>query len=127
MRRTLIIALAVLALSVSVCAVGATAVHGALGQADGLRQQAVQAMRLGDAAGALRAMQSLHQLWGAQWRKLELVTSHDALSDVQGSIEDALVCLEHGEQLEFLRAVSDMSTALGRIRATESVRLMNLF
>ena len=127
MRRTLILALVVFALSVALCAAGTLAVGRAVGRAEDLRLSAERAARLGDTEGALAQMRALEENWKNDGRWLELVTSHDALSDVRGGIADALLCLEAGNRTEFLRASAAVAAALERLRATEAVRLMNLF
>ena len=127
MRRTLILALIVLVLSVALCAVSTLAMGRAVGRAEALRLSAERAARLGDADGALSQMRALEANWREDGRWLELVTSHDALSDVRGGIADALLCLEAGNRTEFLRASAAVAAALERLRATEAVRMMNLF
>ena len=121
------LALIVLALSVALCAAGTLAVGRAVGRAEDLRLSAERAARLGDTRGALAHMQLLESGWREDGRWLELVTSHDALSDVRGGVADALLCLEAGDRTEFLRASAVVAAALERLRATEAVRLMNLF
>ena len=120
-------ALIVLVLSVALCAVSTLAVGRAVGRAEALRLSAERAARLGDADGALSQMRALEANWREDGRWLELVTSHDALSDVRGGIADALLCLEAGNRTEFLRASAAVAAALERLRATEAVRMMNLF
>ena len=66
-------------------------------------------------------------MWLERERVLELLTSHDALSEIRGGIEDALLCLERGEALEFARAMAGVRAGLERLRMAEAVRLMNLF
>ena len=127
MRRTVLIALTVLALSVGVCAASAVSVERAVRGAEGLLQQSVQAARLGDEARAGQAAQALYAMWLERERVLELLTSHDALSEIRGGIEDALLCLERGEALEFARAMARVRAGLERLRMAEAVRLMNLF
>ena len=127
MRRTLYLALALLALSVALCGAGTRAVNGAAERADRLRVSAEQAAIEGNTEGALAYIQTMAEGWRADSRWLELVTSHDALSDVRRGIEDALICLKYGERHEFLRASAALSAALEQLRMAEALRLMNLF
>lgn len=127
MRRTLITALAVLIIAIALCVASTWAVGGAVKRADDLRLSAEHAAKLGDRAGALKQVLAMSESWQSDNRWLELMTSHDALSDVRVAIDDARVCLENNERAEFLRACAVMAAALERLRATESVRLMNLF
>ena len=127
MRRTLIIALLVLAVSLSACYAGAGYVGKSVDEADDLRSQAVHAVSLGDRDGAARLIQAMDARWRARARVLELMTSHDTLADVRGAIGDALICLNNGDAGECLRALSAAGVALERIRVTEAVRLVNLY
>ena len=127
MRRTMIIALAVLALSLVVCAAGTWAVDGAAQRTDALRKAAEHAVMLGDSTGALKQVLTMSEKWQSDSRWLELMTSHDALSDVREAIDDVRVCLENGAHAEFFRASAVAAAALERLRATEAVRLLNLF
>ena len=58
---------------------------------------------------------------------LELLTAHDALSNVQAGITDARLCLENGQREEFLRACAAAREALEYLMATESMHILNLF
>lgn len=127
MRRTIIVAAAVLALAVALCAVGTAAVNRAVTEADRLRQAAERAARLGDIDTARADMRALYEHWEKQGRTLELITSHDALYEARGGIEDALLCLEQGEKAEFFRASADVGIQLERLRITEAFRWANLY
>ena len=127
MRRTIIVAVVVFALAASACAAGSAALGGTVRRAEALGQQAAEAVRAGDFRTAVDRARGMLTLWQAKWPVLELLTAHDALSEVRGSIEDALTCLEAGDALEGLRALGGTTAALERIRITESIRLMNLF
>ena len=127
MRRTMIIALAVLVLSLMICAAGTWAVDSAAQRADALRKAAEHAVMLGDSTGALKQVLTMSEKWQSDSRWLELMTSHDALSDVRDAINDVRVCLENGARAEYFRASAVVAAALERLRATEAVRLLNLF
>ena len=127
MRRTLITALVVLIISIALCVASTCAVGVAVKRADDLRLQAEHAAKLGDRAGALKQVLAMSESWQSASRWLELMTSHDTLSDVRVAIEDARICLENNERAEFLRASEAVAAALERLRATEALRLMNLF
>ena len=127
MRRTLILALTALVLSAAICWAGAGAVSRAVSAAEAYRQEAEDAVRRGDAQGAAARLRSLSGEWRRRGRILELVTAHDALSDVGAAIADARVCLENGDAAEFYRASAALRAALERMRETEAVRVMNLF
>lgn len=127
MRRTLLTALLVLLLALAVCLGGTRAVAGAVGRADTLRQEAERAARLGDTAGALRRVEAMISSWREDGRWLELVTSHDALSDIQSAMNDARQCLENHARAEFLRASATLAADLERLRITEAARVVNLF
>ena len=127
MRRTLLTALLVLLLALAVCLGGTRAVAGAVGRADTLRQEAERAARLGDTAGALQRVEAMISSWREDGRWLELVTSHDALSDIQGAMNDARQCLENHARAEFLRASATLAADLERLRITEAARVVNLF
>ena len=127
MRRTLITALAVLALAVAVCATGAATVDRAVSRAEALLHQASQCAAQNETSAAMRAARRMIDEWQAQSRFLEALTSHDALYEIQGAVGDALLCLERGERLECLRALNQAGIALERLRAAESARVMDLF
>ena len=127
MRRTFIVALVVLILSAALCAASAVAVRGAVGSADALRLQAVRAAEAGNAPEAMAAAQQLMAHWKACGRFMELVTSHDALGDVEADIADAIICLKDRDLPEFRRAAARVEASLRRIRIAESARLLNLF
>lgn len=127
MKRTIMLAAAVLALAVILCAAGTAMVDHAVGKAETLRYAAEQAARQGDMTAARQAAQTLWDHWDRRERALELITSHDALSDVRGALTDALVCLDQGELQEFLRASAAAGVALERIRVTEELRWENLY
>ena len=127
MKRTMILAAAVLALAVILCLTGTAAVDRAVDEAEELRQTAENAARTGDLTAAIRSAQALRDHWDDRGKVLELITSHDALSDVRGALTDALLCLEHGEIEEFFRASAAAGVALERIRVTEAVRWGNLY
>ena len=127
MKRTIMLAAAVLALALTLCAVGSAAVNQAVNEAEMLRHAAEQAARQGDMTAAIRSAQALRDHWDDRGKALELITSHDALSDVRGALTDALLCLEHGEIEEFFRASAAAGVALERIRVTEAVRWGNLY
>lgn len=127
MKRTILLALLALIFSAALCVVGTCSVSRAVQRAEALRGQAEQAARAGDLETAAAQMRTLAGDWRRRERVLELVTAHDALSDVQGAIADALICLENGERVEFYRASAALGAALERMGITESVRFMNLF
>ena len=127
MRRTIIAALAALALSLGLCAAGTSAVNRAVAEAERLRQSAEHAARLGDVDTAKSELRALYDHWERRGRVLELVTSHDALFDARGGIVDARLCLENGDRGEFLRASAALAVALERLRVTEAFRWENLY
>ena len=127
MRRTLVIAAVVLALSIALCAVSAALVGRVIGGAESLRLSAMRAAEAGDLARARALAGQLLSDWQADEKTMELITAHDALGEVEASLQDALICLDAGNAVEFLRAASEAGAALHRIRVAEAVRLMNLF
>lgn len=127
MRRTLIIALAALVLSVALCIVGTAAVNRAVSEAEGLRQDAERAARLGDVDSARSALRALYDHWERRGKVLELITSHDALLEARADIADALLCLENGEKTEFYRASAALAVSLESLRVTEALRWENLY
>lgn len=127
MRRTLIIALIALALSLGTCAAGIRAVRSAVDGAEAIRREAVRAASLGDADGARARMEALDAFWREREGLLEMLTYHDALSDVRRGIADAIVCLEAGDRLEFLRAATETGIALEHLGTAEAVRWENLY
>lgn len=127
MRRILITALAVLAISTAICLISAWAVSGATQRAEDLRQSAEHAAKLGDTEGAMKYTRAMKEAWQRESRWLELIISHDDLSDVQSGIADAQACLENGDRDDFLRASAAVAAVLERLRTAESLRLTNLF
>ena len=127
MRRTMIAAAAVLLVALALCVAGTLAVRRATDAAGTLLDAAAAAARTGDVASAVEQLKALEDYWRGRGYRLELLTAHDALSDVQAGIEDARLCLEAGETAEFRRACAALRAALERLRVTEAARLMNLF
>ena len=127
MRRTLMLAVVTFALSVALCAAGAGAVRRAVSSASAYLEEARQAVQIGDMDGAARSLRALKQDWQRRGHLLELVTAHDALSDVKSAAQDALLCLQYGQSAEFSRACAGLEAALEKMRMTEALRVMNLF
>lgn len=127
MRRTIIIALTVLALAVALCAVGTCAVDRAVAGAEKLLETARHSEYVGDVDRARAAMEELYAFWEKRGRVLELITSHDALYEARGGIEDARICLEQGQREEFFRASAAVAIQLERMRITEAFRWANLY
>lgn len=127
MRRTLILALIALTLSAALCATGAAAVDRAVSAAEAHRRRAEAAARDGDLDAAAGHLRALEADWRRRARALELVTIHDALSDVEAAAADARLCLESGQTGEFYRASAGLAALLERVRRTEAIRWMNLF
>ena len=127
MKRTVFLALLALAFSAVLCVTGTCSVNRAVRRVEALRIQAEQAARAGDLETAAAQLRTMAGDWRRREKVLELVTAHDALSDVQGAIADALICLENGERVEFYRSSAALGAALERMGVTESVRFMNLF
>ena len=127
MRRTLMWMLATLMLSAALCAVGTVSVTRAVDGAEAWLERAEAAVRSNDPASARDALEGMEREWRHRERLLELMTVHDALSEVEAGIRDAAICLESGDRWECLRATAALTASLERIRITEAVRLMNLF
>lgn len=120
-------ALVVLVAALAVCVAGSRAVDRAVSEANDLLAEAVHASALGDAGRAMAHMRALDAGWRGRGRALELLTSHDALGEVQAAIADAGLCLESGQRDEFVRACASASVLLERLRLAESLRLVNVF
>ena len=119
--------LAALLLSAALCAAGTLSVVRAVDSAEAWLQQAEAAVRADDLDGARSALDNMERDWRQRQRRLELMTVHDALTEVEAGIRDAQICLEGGDRLECLRAAAALTASLERMRITETVRFMNLF
>ena len=127
MRRTLIVTLAVLAVSVAVCLLGMRALDGTVARAQALKNEAVLAAEEGDIDRAKALMIQLAELWKDRSDALEMLASHDALHEVTTGIVEAQICLECGNHDDFLRTISVMGESLGHICDVEAFRLSNLY
>ena len=127
MRRTIVAAVAVLALALGLCTAGHVAVNRAVAEAGALIDSARRAARLGDVDTARDRLRALSERWEKRWGVLELITSHDALFDAKGGMRDALTCLEQGDKGEFYRAAAGLEVRLERLRDSEALRWESLY
>lgn len=127
MRRTVIAALSVLILSLTLCVAGVTAVNRAADELQGLRLTVERDARLGNVAAARRGMRDIEGRF-ARWEgPLKLIVSHDALDEVRLAVADAAICLEQGRREDFFRASAAAGIAIERIRSEEAVRWENVW
>lgn len=127
MKRTLIAMLAVLAVSLALCWASRALLDGAVDEALALGRMAVQAEEEDRASDARNLIQRLSERWDERAPALELLTSHDALHDVQTAIGEARICLKCEDRDDFLRMMSNLDAALQHIRDAEAVSWGNLY
>ena len=126
MKRTLVLTLGVLAVSLAVCLWGGRTLNHVIREADALRSAAVLAAETGDADRAKELMLRLARLWRDRSDAMEMLASHDALHEVTTGILEAQICLECGDHDDFLRNMAVMGEALGHLVDEQAFRLANL-
>ena len=127
MKRTLIAMLAVLAASLALCWASMRLLDDAVDAAQALRSQAILAEEEARSGEAKTLLLRLVQHWTEHAPLLEMVASHDVLSEVWTAVCEAQVCLECGDRDDFLRLMSNLDGVLERIREAEALRWSNLY
>ena len=127
MRRTMILTLTVLTISLSICAVSLLIMAGIVDQARTLRSEAILAVQKGNSVRAQEILVELAELWREKSDLLEILTSHDALHEVKTGIIEAQICLECDDHDDFLRTLSTVGEGLEHIFDVEAIRLSNLY
>jgi hypothetical protein len=127
MKRTLILTMLVLILSLSVCT-GTSAVLGhIIEETRYLHNEAVRCVENNDTEKAAEIMVQLATLWREKEPFLEMITSHDAIHEVKLGIIEAQICLECGDHDDFLRTISIAGEGLEHMDSVESLSLSNLY
>ena len=127
MRRTRILTLCVLACALAVCALSLTALNATVDEAERLRGLAVRAAQEEKSGEARSLVAALAAHWEGAAALMEVLASHDALNEVGAAIADAQICLERGDDDEFLRAMSAVRLRLKRLKDEQALRLANLY
>ena len=127
MKRTLILTLAVLILCISVCTAGMRLLSSTLDQARRLRSEAILAVERNDPDRAKEIMVELAELWKQKTPVMEVLTSHDALHDVESGIIEAQICLECDDHDDFLRTISIVGACIDHLENVEHISLSNLY
>lgn len=127
MRRTLILTLTVLILSLGSCAGSAAFLGGVIEQARYLHNEAVRYVEADDPTKAKELMVELAALWRKKEPILEILTSHDAIHEVKLGIVEAQICLECGDHDDFLRTISITGEGLEHMKSTEALSFSNLY
>lgn len=127
MKRTLFLTLAVLVLCISVCTVGTRFLGNILDRADRLRSEAIIAVEENNPDYAMEIMVKLAELWKQNTPIMEVLTSHDALHDVESGIMEAQICLECDDHDDFLRTISIVGAGMDHLNDVEHISLSNLY
>ncbi len=125
MRAKLICTLAVLALTVALCAVSMAFIARCMDQADEMCSRAVLQMESGDTRAALETMTALAEKWDGWESLLEMVANHEDVHEVTHRILDTRLCLERGDD-DFHRQAAQLSHAIQHIWDGEAIRLRNI-
>lgn len=127
MKRTLILALAVLFVALGVMTAGLLFLNQTVDRAEQLGGEAVRAAREGYPGEAAKTLAALADFWEARTPLLEVLADHDALHDVQNGLAEARVCLECDDHDDFLRCLAVVGGALSHIRDEEALSWSNLY
>ena len=127
MRRTLIAMLAVLGLSLALCAGAYMLLDDAVDEAQALRSAAIRAEAEDRPADAEALLLALAQVWKGRRAALETLASHDAVHEVQLAIAESRICLECGDHDDLLRVLSNLDAALEHIREEQALCWENLY
>ena len=119
--------LAVLTVSLGLCGASMALLDRAVDEAQEMRSEAILAVEEGRGGDARTRLLRLAEDWKRRAPVLELLSSHDALHEVQSAIAEAQVCLECEDHDDFLRMMAVLDGALGHIRDAEALSWSNLY
>ena len=127
MKRTLLLTLAVLALSVLSCVGSSLFLGSVIEEVRWLHNEAVRCVENGQHSRAAEIMVQMATLWREKESLLEMITSHDAIHEVKLGIIEAQICLECGDHDDFLRTIAITGEGLEHMRSVEALSLSNLY
>jgi len=126
MRRMLLITLALLAVSLSVCTLSMVHVNRATEHCRRLRSQAILAMDAGDVQRAEETLVQLADYLDTNSLWMQIVCDHGDLHAIKGEIIDAQVSIEFGIEDDFYQAISRFGEGLEHIAELEKFSLSNI-
>lgn len=127
MRMKLILTLAVLVVSVALCAVSMYLIFGVLDDMDDMTSVVLERSDAGDREGARETLAQMALIWQDAQPLLEALTPHEDLHEVQMQYVEAATNLESGDMDDFARSVALLKESLSHLRDHESLSWSNLF
>ena len=127
MRRTILITLTTLLISMVLCTLSRISVHRVVNHARHLRTEAIEAMDAQEVQRAETVLVELAVFMEDKQPMLEVLCEHDDLHEIKAAIIDAQASIEFGITDDFYQAIYRFGERLEHMADTESVRLSNLY
>ena len=127
MRRTILITLTTLLVSMILCTLSRISVNRVANHARHLRTEAIEAIDVDDAQRAETVLVELAGFLDEEQGWLEVLCEHDDLHEIKAAIIDAQASIEFGITDDFYQAVYRFGEGLEHIADVESVRLTNFY
>ncbi|MGN1007241.1 MAG: DUF4363 family protein [Aristaeellaceae bacterium] len=127
MRRTILITLTTLLISLALCTMSHIHVTRVVKHARHLRTEAIEAIDVDDAQRAETVLVELAGFLDEEQGWLEVLCEHDDLHEIKAAIIDAQASIEFGITDDFYQAIYRFGESLEHIADVESVRLTNFY
>ena len=127
MRRTILITLTTLLISLALCTMSHIRVTRVVKHARHLRTEAIEANDVDDAQLAETVLVELAGFLDEEQGWLEVLCEHDDLHEIKAAIIDAQASIEFGITDDFYQAIYRFGEGLEHIADVESVRLTNFY
>ena len=127
MRRTILITLTTLLISLALCTMSHIRVTRVVKHARHLRTEAIEAIDVDDAQRAETVLVELAGFLDEEQGWLEVLCEHDDLHEIKAAIIDAQASIEFGITDDFYQAIYRFGEGLEHIADVESVRLTNFY
>ena len=127
MRRTILITLTTLLISMILCTLSRISVHRVVNHARHLRTEAIEAMDAQEVQRAETVLVELAVFMEDKQPLLEVLCEHDDLHEIKAAIIDAQASIEFGITDDFYQAIYRFGEGLEHIADVESLRLTNFY
>lgn len=127
MRKTILITLATLVISMALCTLSRVSVTRIVDHARHLRTEAIEAMEKNDVQRTEVVLVELAGFMEEKQGWLEVLCEHDDLHEIKAAIIDAQASVEFGITDDFYQAIYRFGEGLEHIADVESLRLTNFY